>query len=610
MAGFPDPGARVGRYRVVREVGRGPLGRVYEATDTLHDTPVALKILVPRYELDRVMRARLAIDLEALAALASPQVVPVSDYDEHDGRIFVASTWFAHGSLQARLDSHGPLGRAAGLALGTHLAKALYDAHAVGVVHGGVKPANVFRGGGAGTSVLPQLGDFGATLRTGDWQDSGGLDDGAAYLPPERAVGGPVDERGDVYGLGALLHAVLTGRPTPALPGGPRRIPVVDDVDAGVNAVLDRALQDDPEARYPDVAAMGRDLTSLATAAQTGAAGGGRRTAATVGAGAVAAGTVGAVGAGGTGTATAAAEATAAATTDETTDGATTDATTDAAPDAATGDAAPADTGTDGTERDGTSEEALPEVIAAPALVAVEDMVGVGQDDVPYDDGRRRRTPLLVGGVAVVALLAAGGSWYWGHQRADDGAKASGTTSSTTNATDGPAVPTVEAAPAYRAVAFTLTPAKEGLVEVDLGKGWQATDASSVQVPTAAGGQKACLKARTTTASGEHSRTVEVCGTSSPPTLRAVRVRPDCIVQGFPQVCYRLEARGFRTGTDPVLEFIVDNRAAGNATIHIGRDGTGTLPGGQRFHFADGDAGKTAIITLSGHTYRWKVAHR
>jgi hypothetical protein len=579
MAGFPDPGERVGRYRIVREAGRGPLGRVYEATDTLHDTPIALKVLVPRHELDRVMRAKLAIDLEALAALASPQVVPVSDYDEHDGRIFVASTWFPHGSLQARLDSHGPLGRAAALALATHLAKALYDAHAVGVVHGGVKPANVFRGAGAGASALPQLGDFGATLRTGDWQDPDGLADGAAYLPPERAHGGPVDERGDVYGLGCLLYAVLTGRPTPEPRGNPRLIPMVDDVDAGINAVLDRALQDDPDARFADIAEMGRELTSLATGAQAGAqAGAGRRVPA--GAAVAGAAVAGAAGAAVGGAA------------------------------AASGDLPPTRPG----HAAEVVEDELPDVIAGPALAAVKDGVGVGADAPTYDDSdRRRRTPLLVAGVAVVAVLAAGGSWVWGHQRADDeaGDKAGdGTSGSTNDGSGAPAAPTVKATAAYRAVSFALTPPKDNKLEIDLGNGWQSTDAPSVQVPTKAGGQKACLKARATNPAGTTSEAVEVCGSSAPATLRVVRVRPDCTIQGFPQVCYRLEARGFRSGTDPVLEFIVDNRAAGNATIHIGADGTGTLPHGQKFHFADSDAGKTAIITLSGKTYRWKVAHR
>jgi hypothetical protein len=258
------------------------------------------------------------------------------------------------------------------------------------------------------------------------------------------------------------------------------------------------------------------------------------------------------------------------------------------------------------------AEDELPDVIAGPALAAVKDGVGVGADAPTYDDSddRRRRTPLLVAGVAVVAVLAAGGSWVWGHQRVDDKSGDSNAGSTNHAGSGGPAAPTVKATAAYRAVSFALTPPKDGKLEIDLGKGWQTTDAPSVQVPTRAGGQKACLKARVTSSAGTTSEAVEVCGSSAPATLRVVRVRPDCTIQGFPQVCYRLEARGFRSGTDPVLEFIVDNRAAGNASVHIGADGTGTLPHGQKFHFADSDAGKTAIITLGGKTYRWKVAHR
>jgi hypothetical protein len=545
MAGFPDPGDRVGRYRVLREVGRGDLGRVYEATDTVRDTTVSLKVLVPRHRLDRAMRARLAIDLEALAALASPQVVPVSDFDEHEGRIFIVGTWFPHGSLQARLDRQGTLGRAASLALGTHLAKALYDAHAVGVVHGGVKPANVFRGADAGASKLPQLADFGASLRTGEWEDPGGLPNGAAYVAPERRSGGVVDERGDIYALGCLLHAVLTGRPPADDSVDAHRLPVIDEVDAGINAVLDRALAPDPADRFADVAEMGRELTTLASAAVQ----------------------------------------------------------------AAQHRVAPAE-----------ESQELPDVVAGPALAAVQDLVGVGSDaDADGGGGRRRRTPLLVAGVAAVALVAAGGSWVWGHGDHDNapsggaaaaGGQEGGSGAGAPSTTQGPKVPKVSAAAAYRAVEFTLSPAPEGSeLEVNLGSGWQVVDSTSVRIPTAVGGQRACLKARTST-DGEQSTVVDTCGTSTPPTLRTVRVRPDCTVAGSPQVCYRLEARGFRSDTDPVLQFIVDNRAAGTAAVHIGRDGTGTLPHGQRFHFADSDAGKTATITLAGQTYRWRVARR
>lgn len=221
---------------------------------------------------------------------------------------------------------------------------------------------------------------------------------------------------------------------------------------------------------------------------------------------------------------------------------------------------------------------------------------------------RRRTTRLAVGGL-VAAAAAAAVVAALAHDRTPPPAAEAATGSATTVGATRPPAPRVSHAPSYRSVVFTLTPVDGATVQVDRGDGWRTVATRTVTLPTRVGGDRACLRVRSLL-HGRAGAPRGDCGRSQPPELTVER-HPDCLVDGaFRQVCYTLIARGLTPGEDDRLTFSVDGRSMGTAVVHIGRDGTGTLPDGQHFHFADADAGATARITMAGLSHSWRVDRR
>lgn len=524
----PEPGESFGRYQIIEEIGRGPLGVVFRARDRNGGNALALKLLQPDGPVTEEARTRIRAELRALASMKSSRIAMPHEIGMDQGRLFLASALRPDGSLQARLDQGGPLARPVALELCLHVAQALDAAHRVDVLHGGVRPTNVLGTRRRG-AVVTQLADFGAGLRAQLWvapDDAPGYDD---YAAPELLAGGPVDARSDIYSLGCLLHAALVGRPPIA---GASAMVITDDLDARVDRLLRTALQARPGDRLSDAAEMGEALQELIVPGPPAVP----------------------------------------------TPVATTPAPTYALP---------------------------PSVLAA--TLAVDGGAGPGADIAPADRSSRRvRTRTLLAGVGVVALLIAAGSWAWGQSHGG------GSSADVSKPSAALSAPEVAATAGYRSVVFKVSvPAGNGAVtQVDRGAGWQAVGSTSITVPTATGGQRACLRARISK-DGEYSPVTRKCEHSQSPTVRAVRVHPDCVIDGrHTQVCYQLRARGFRPGSHPVLKFEVDDTTAGTVPIPIDKRGQGMLPDDQHFHFAARDAGKSARITLDGSSYRWTVASR
>lgn len=266
MAGFPRAGdVYGGRYRIVREIGHGGMGSVYEALDTVLDRAVALKVVLPSLPDREQYHARFGREAAVLARIKSRHVVGIYDYGEHDDTVFLATQLFPDGDLRTWLSRHGPLDRRGALSLAAQVCEALADAHAEGVVHRDVKPGNVLVWSRP-EGLLPYLCDFGIAVdgqaegRAGLTR-TGTLIGSPAYMAPERHFGHPADERGDVYSTGCLLWAALVGEapysgtdfqmmnahinaPVPQLGTG-------DPVDDRIDEVLSRALDKDPERRTP-----------------------------------------------------------------------------------------------------------------------------------------------------------------------------------------------------------------------------------------------------------------------------------------------------------------------------------------------------------------------
>ena len=255
-------GTSVGIYEVRDRIGRGGMGEVYLARDTRLGRPVALKVLPERFALDERFRERLVRESRLAASLDHPNVVPVYDAGEADGRLFIAMRYVDGIDLKALLRDAAPLAPERVMIIAGQLAEALDAAHQRGLVHRDVKPSNVLLDQ-QGDRDHAYLADFGLTQTPAaagpaDGQLMGTVD----YVAPEQIRGDVVDGRADQYALGCLLFECLTG----SLPFRDRSevaaifahleepAPVASErheaLPPAVDAVLARAMAKEPEQRF------------------------------------------------------------------------------------------------------------------------------------------------------------------------------------------------------------------------------------------------------------------------------------------------------------------------------------------------------------------------
>jgi serine/threonine-protein kinase len=248
-------------YRIEDAVGRGGMGVVYRAYDLRLKRTVALKLVTPELSLDERFRERFAQETELAMALEHPNVVPIHDAGDVDGRLYLAMRFVVGSDLRALLRTEGALEPERALAICRQVAAALDAAHARGLVHGDVKPSNVL----LDENEHVYLADFGLTRRL-DEQADGRFAGSPAYLAPEQLEGKPADERSDIYALGCVLFECLTGAPPF---GGESRLEVAwahleeeppppskrrPRLPAALDGVIARALAKMPEERYPQAA--------------------------------------------------------------------------------------------------------------------------------------------------------------------------------------------------------------------------------------------------------------------------------------------------------------------------------------------------------------------
>jgi eukaryotic-like serine/threonine-protein kinase len=200
------------RYRIERELGHGGMAVVYLAQDLRDGGPVAVKVL--RREITGIFGSgRFGREIRILQRLRHPAIVPVLDAHESPTLHYYVMPYVPGESLRELLSSGGPLSLARVMHLAGAVAEALDYAHAQGVLHRDVKPANILLDG---ERVL--VCDFGVAraveVAAGDTISSSGLVLGTpAYMSPEQAMGGTIDERTDVYALGCVIYEMLTGEP-------------------------------------------------------------------------------------------------------------------------------------------------------------------------------------------------------------------------------------------------------------------------------------------------------------------------------------------------------------------------------------------------------------
>ncbi|HEX4247595.1 MAG TPA: serine/threonine-protein kinase [Pseudonocardia sp.] len=264
-----------GRYRVLGLLGRGGMGEVYRAHDSETDRVVALKVLPVRLSANEEYVARFKRECRTAARLNEAHVVPIHQFGEIEGRLYLDMRLVDGTDLAAWLRVHGPMQPAVAVAVVGQVAQALDAAHELGLVHRDVTPSNVLLAGVFGPTLDPAtvfvyLFDFGiARPRSGAvgpeaavLTRAGVVPGSPRYVAPERFAGVEGDPRADVYSLACVLHETLTGRPPftgelPALMGAhlhkppPRPSAVRAGVPAGFDDVVARGMAKEPGQRYP-----------------------------------------------------------------------------------------------------------------------------------------------------------------------------------------------------------------------------------------------------------------------------------------------------------------------------------------------------------------------
>ena len=264
----------LGGCRVEAVIGRGGMGVVYKALQLDLRRPVALKVIAADRAGDVEFRGRFERESLMAAAIDHPNIVPVYAAGEEDGALFLVMRFVPGSDLHAviRRDQRLPPARAAEIV--AQLGSALDVAHAAGLVHRDVKPANVLL---AGNEDHAYLSDFGLTRKIDPQHpitDSGQWLGTVDFASPEQLGGGSVDARSDVYSLGCVLHAALTGSapfPRGTVPAtllahlhdAPPR-PSASGAPAHFDRVMARALAKAPEDRYPSAGDLGRAALAAA----------------------------------------------------------------------------------------------------------------------------------------------------------------------------------------------------------------------------------------------------------------------------------------------------------------------------------------------------------
>lgn len=253
-----------GPYRLDELIGRGGMGEVYKAYDTVKKRTVALKRLPSHLADDAEYQARFRREAEVAAQLSEPHIIPIHDFGEIDGRLFIDMRLIVGTDLGELIEQGGPLPPARAVAVIGQLASALAAAHAEGLVHRDVKPSNVIVSTTDRGEDFVHLVDFGIARRTGATvlTATGSAVGTMDYMSPEQLVGGQGDHRVDVYALGCVLYEALTGTkpfPTEALPAKMYAhvhspAPIASErrpgLPPGLDQVITTAMAKDPDHRY------------------------------------------------------------------------------------------------------------------------------------------------------------------------------------------------------------------------------------------------------------------------------------------------------------------------------------------------------------------------
>lgn len=282
-------GQTISHYKVIRKLGAGGMGVVYEAQDVRLRRSVAMKFLPEDCARDELARGRFEREAQTASALDHPGICRIFDIGEHEGQPFIVMELLNGQTLRQAIGSK-PMEMSVFFPLAVDMVDALDAAHSIGIIHRDIKPANVFVDARGRARLL----DFGLAklvrdpqLEQGDWHAptaeysedahtaTGTVLGTMKYMSPEQARGEEVDSRSDLFSLGVLFYEMVTGQP----PFGGRTLAVTFDeilnltpdpvsrhnrkALPGLQQMIERLLQKHPDDRYPSAAEVLTNLRSL-----------------------------------------------------------------------------------------------------------------------------------------------------------------------------------------------------------------------------------------------------------------------------------------------------------------------------------------------------------
>jgi eukaryotic-like serine/threonine-protein kinase len=270
---------QLGQYRLLRQLGAGGMGEVFLAEHQLLKRPCAVKLIRPGEATDSHALERFEREVRLTATLSHPNTVEIYDYGRaEDGTYYYVMEYLQGLGLAELVERYGPLPPARAVYLLRQVCGALREAHSAGLIHRDIKPSNIFAARRGGMDDVAKLLDFGLVLpaakaRSAHLSAEGQILGTPLFMSPEQATGDrELDERSDIYSLGAVAYFLLTGRPPFEGDGGiavliaHARDPVMPPsrvrpgIPKDLELVVLRCLAKDAAERYPNAASLERAL--------------------------------------------------------------------------------------------------------------------------------------------------------------------------------------------------------------------------------------------------------------------------------------------------------------------------------------------------------------